>query len=190
MLPISKLTVINQALLEIGKLPVTNEDDSDAAKGISAKVDILLPVLLRRTRWKFAIKYIEDNTPNTLNFSPDFNYTYQLPADYGRFFMFSSLCFPIDYMIVDGLLLTNVKPVQYYYIVNTADYDALSVMFVRALAVYVAADMAPTLTNNVELIKVLNAKAREEIANAVLFDDMERRVRTTPYNEYDRQQYF
>ena len=75
-LPFSKLTVINQALLALGCSPVANEKESEAAQFISEKLDSLLPILLLSETWWFAVKYREDNTPITQNFSPDYRYTY------------------------------------------------------------------------------------------------------------------
>ena len=58
--------LINQALLELGLLPIASVNESDAAKFISAKLESLLPNLLLTTNWHFAMKYREDNTPGKL----------------------------------------------------------------------------------------------------------------------------
>lgn len=82
-LSLSKLALINQALLELELLSVATVNESDAGKFIAAKLDNLLPNLLLTAHWHFAMKYREDKTPITQNFSPDFSYTYQLPYDLG-----------------------------------------------------------------------------------------------------------
>lgn len=189
MLPVSKLDVINQALIEIGRLPVTNENDSEASQLISAKIDLLLPLMVLETTWNFAIKFISDNTPNTQSFSPDYLYTYQLPFDFGRFFKFSTNCWPLTYQFTDGLLLTNVKPISYYYIVNTIDFDAFNTLFYRALAVFTASDVAFVLTNNESLAKYLLGKYLSAKSDAILFNDIERDIKTSPNNDYDRKTY-
>ncbi len=139
-LPVAKIDVINQALLELGRLPVIQETDSKDAQVIGTKLDILLPVLLASTTWNFAIKFVYNNTPTTQVLSPDFVFNYVLPFDFGRFFKFSTNTFPLYYEILDNLLLVNVKPVQYYYVVNNVDYEVITALFYRALAIYAAAD--------------------------------------------------
>lgn len=189
MLPVSELDVVNQALLELGRLPVIQISDRADAQLIDAKIDVLLPKLLAATSWNFAIKFVNNNTPNTQSFSPDYLYAYQLPPDYGRFFKFSTNCFPLSYAFVDGLLLTSTKPIAYYYIVNNVDFDAISTLFYRALALYVAADVAFVLTNNAELAIYLEKKYEKEKSDAILLNDMERMIQTTPSNDFDRQVY-
>jgi hypothetical protein len=187
MLPTAKLDVVNQALLELGRLPVVQISDSPDAQLISAKIDILLPLLLLKAEWNFAIKFRIDSTPLTQNFSTDFIYTYQLPADFGRFFKFSTTTFPLFYEFVGNLLLCNTFPIQYYYVVNTVDYAAITTMFYRALALYAAGDTCMTLTQNAPLAKYIMDKYKDDVANAILLNDQERYIQSTPYNDFDRQ---
>ena len=89
-IPTSKLDVINQALTEIGRPSVSNINDSEDSELLSVKFDLLLPILLEETEWNFAIVYREDSTPLVSPVSPDFNNSFQLPADYGRMFQFGN----------------------------------------------------------------------------------------------------
>ncbi|WP_218814586.1 hypothetical protein [Rickettsiella endosymbiont of Dermanyssus gallinae] len=186
----SKLTVINQVLLAIGASPVANENESERSKFISEKLDYLLPILLLSETWRFAIKYREDNTPITQNFSPDYRYTYQLPFDYGRFIKLATyrfnLNFMLDFAIVDRLILANSNPFMYYYVVNTIDYSIMPPIFARTLALYAAADAAIPLTQNIQLSNLLNTKFLQEKTNALLLNNMERDIKTAPYNNFDR----
>jgi hypothetical protein len=192
MLPLSKLSIVNQVLLEIGRLPVTNIDDSPDAELISAKVDLLLPVLLQETHWNFAIKYREDSTPLTTQFSPDYNYTYQLPADFGHLFNWGNFNNNFSdpgaqpFLITDGLINSNSQPITYYYIVNNVDPDALTIMFFRALVLFTASDVSLALTENQSLTSYLRQKYEIEKARAVMRNDMEFYKTSTPYNDYDR----
>lgn len=183
----SKLTIINQALLELGLLPVATVNESDAAKFISAKLDCLLPNLLLATNWHFAMKYREDNTPLTQNFSPDYPYTYQLPYDFGRFIRCRSQT--LDYLLVDGCVLSHSKPFSYYYTVNHLDYDVMPPLFARMLALYAAADSAVALTQNVQLASMLEGKYQQEKMNALLLESMEQGPKTVPTNDFDRIRY-
>jgi hypothetical protein len=185
-LPFSKLTVINQALLALGFSPVANETESESAKFMSEKLDSLLPILLLSETWRFAIKYREDNTPITQNFSPDYRYSYQLPFDYGRFVQLGNNRFVLDFAIIDELILTNTKPFTYYYVVNDMDYSIMPPIFARTLALYAAADAAIPLTQNVQLSNLLNTKFLQEKTNALLLNNMERDIKTAPYNDFDR----
>lgn len=188
-LPISQLSVVNQALIELGKPPVTVLTDNAASVLLAAKSELLLPVLLASSTWNFAIKFRTDNTPITVDFTSDFTYTYQLPGDYGRFFKFATSVFPLFYEFFDGLLCTNIKPISYYYVVNNVDYDAISPLFYRALSVFIAADSCTVLTNNVKLTAELREKYLQEKSAAILLNDMERDVISTPYNDFNRQTY-
>lgn len=182
----SKLTVINEALLAIGAAPVANENETERSKFISEKLEHLLPILLLSETWNFATKYREDDTPITQNFSPDYRYTYQLPFDYGRFVQLANNRFVLDFVIIDRLILTNTKPFRYYYVVNTIDYSIMPPIFARTLALYVAADSAIPLTQNVQLAKLLNAQYLQEKTNALLLNNMERDIKSAPYNDFDR----
>jgi hypothetical protein len=187
--PTAKIDIVNQALMELGSLPVIQVSDTQQATLINAKIDLLFPALLAQGPWNFAIKYISDSTPLTTQFSPDFLYAYQLPSDFGRFFKWITNIWPLYYEFADGLLLTSIFPVQYYYVTNNIDFDKISILFYRALAIYVAADVAPVLTNNTVLAQYLYKKFEGERDNAYLQNDMDRLVEATPFNEYDRQTY-
>jgi hypothetical protein len=180
----SKLTLINQTLLELGLLSVTAVNESDAAKFIAAKLDNLLPNLLLTTHWHFAMKYREDSTPLTQNFSPDYSYTYQLPYDFGRFLHSRSQL--SGYALIDGYILSHSKPFAYYYTVNTVDYAVMPSYFARALALYAAADTAISLTQNVQLAHLLESKYQQEKMNALLLESMEQGIKTAPFNDFDR----
>jgi len=180
----SKLTLINQALLELGLLPVATVNESDAAKFIAAKLDSLLPNLLLATNWHFAVKYREDNTPLTQNFSPDYPYTYQLPYDFGRFIQCGHQI--VDYLLIDNCVLSHSKPFTYYYTVNHLDYDVMPPLFARTLALATAADSAVALTQNVQLAHLLESKYQQEKMNALLLESMEQGIMTAPHNDFDR----
>lgn len=192
MLPISTLSIVNQALLEIARLPVTNINDSPDSILMAAKIDILLPVLLQETHWNFAIKFRQDSTPLTTQFSPDYENTYQLPFDYGQMFNWgdfnNTFSDPgsLPFLITDGLISTNENPISYYYIVSNVDPDALSTLFYRALVLYVASDSCLALTENQALTKYLREKYEYERGRAVNRNDMESFKTTRPYNDYDR----
>lgn len=197
-MPTSQIDVINQVLNEIGRpaidaVVLQNQAPPDALV-IQNKLNLLLPDLLLKAEWNFAVKYLFNNTPNTVSFSPDFLYSYNLPADYGRFYSIApisapSINFGLYYAIFDGQFCTNAKPLQMYYIVNDADYSVLPAAFTRALVYYCAFEVAMPLTNNLELTAYLQNKYKEAFTAAVRYNDMERMVQSTPVNDFDRQAY-
>ncbi len=183
----SQLELVNRVLSEIGRQPITAINDSPAAQTIAAKIDELMPELLQLTAWNFAIVYRSDSTPLTTNFSPDYVFSYALPGDFGGFYKWASAGaqWPF-YAIVDGMMLANTNPIQYYYITNQVDFSVLTPLFSRMLVLYVASKVAPTLTNNMSLAKYLTNEYFIKLSDAVRQNDMERSVMSTPYNDFDR----
>jgi len=183
----TQLQLVNRCLSELGRLPVANINESPDAQAANAKLLELVSELYLLYNWTFLVKYIFDNTPLTTNFSPDYTYSYQLPSDYGHFFKWqaTSSQWPI-YMITDGMMLAQTKPIGYYYIVNQAAPEVYTPLFARALVLYAAAKLCPTLTNNVELAKYLDAQYALKIKEAILQDNMQQSISGVPYNDYNR----
>jgi len=187
----SQLDVINFALTEIGRPPVTNADDQPSSQLMAAKLPVLLGKFLQLTDWNYTIQFVIDNTPMVSAFSPDFLYSYQLPPDFLRFDRMSPLTtnFGLYYRIIDSLLCTNMKPIQYYYVSNALDYELLPPTSFMALSQYLASESAMALTNNVTLTGYIRKKYEASLSDAMRFNDMERYVQSMPYNDFDRQTY-
>lgn len=187
----SQLDVINFAMTEIGRPPVTNPADQPSSTLMLAKLPALLNKFLQLTDWNFTIKFVVDNTPTVSPFSPDFLYSYQLPPDFMRFDRMSPLTtnFGLYYRFIDSLLCTNMKPIQYYYVSNDLDYQLLSPTAFIALSQYLASEVVMALTNNTTLTAYIKKKYEESLSDAMRFNDMERYVQSLPYNDFDRQTY-
>jgi len=84
------------------------------------------------------------------------------------------------------MLLANTLPVQYYYIANDVDFSVWPPLVARLLVLYTAAKSAPTLTNNTSLAGYLENEYMKIRAKAILENDMERSVMSTPYNDFNR----
>jgi hypothetical protein len=182
----SKLDIVNQVLGEIGRLPIDNIEDDQDAMLIALRLDVLLPELLLRTNWNWAIKYRSDNAPITVPFSPEYTYAFQLPADYGRMFRFYQQWY--GYAIMDNLLLSNQRPTNYYYLVNTVDYDLLPPIFQRCLALYTASVMCMALTQNAALTTFITNLYMQKLSDAILQNDMDAEIIGVP-NDFDRYLY-
>lgn len=183
----SLLNLTNRALSELGRLPVTAVEDSPDAQFVQNKILELYQEVLLDYNWNFAVVYVSNFSPETTNFSPDYVYSYQLPGNYGKFFKWATTGaqWPI-YQIVDGLMLANTLPIQYYYIANDVPFEVWPPLVARQLVLYAAAKCAPTLTNNTDLTKYLENEYMKARIKAILQNDMERSVTSTPYNDFDR----
>jgi hypothetical protein len=181
------IELVNRTLSELGRPTVAAIDESQDATQTAAKLIELAPELYLEANWSFLVKFVFDNTPLTFNFSPDYNYTYQLPGDFGRFFkwQYTGSQWPI-YEFADGYLLAQVLPVGYYYIVNQAMPEVYTPVFARALVLYAAAKLSPTLTNNVDLTKYLEGEYMRILGKAITQDDMLNPHFSTAYNDFDR----
>ena len=188
----SKLEVVNQVLSEIGRPPVANLNNSDDSRLIiSPRVDLLSQELLLRTPWNFSIIYRQDSTPLPVSISPDFPWTYQLPANFGSFYKTSpqNPNFGLYYEFIDNYICTNANPIQYYYVINQVDYSVITPLFMRALVLYTASDVCLSLTNNAQLTKYLKDKYMEKLDDALKQNDQQRYIQSTPYNDFDRMTY-
>lgn len=183
----SQLQVVNQVLNQLGRTAVSAIADQPDALLIQQSMNLMLPALLLAADWNFAIVYRSDSTPITQNFSPEYVYTYQLPADYARMDRFWQCYF--QYRLIDGLLLSNQLPINYYYVSNNADYSVITPLFSLALTYMTAAEVCDVLTNNDALTKKLLYKFENAKADAILQNDMERQIQTMPRNDYDRTNY-
>lgn len=185
----TQLTVVNLVLNHLGRLAVSAISDSDGSRLIAQKLTILIPELLLKTDWNWAAQLYSSGSPLTQNpFAADQTYTYcyQLPADYGRM---DRTSLTLNYRIIDNYLLCNELPIQYYYTANNADYSTWGTLFTRALSFYCASELAPSMTNNVQLSEFLKAEYKDILADAILQNDMDRQIVTMPRNDFDRTQY-
>lgn len=188
----SLLDLTNRALAELGRNNVTTIDPNDPSVSpdavyVSNKILELYKEVLLDYEWNFAVVYVANYSPETTNFSPDYVYSYQLPGNYGRFFQWASTGaqWPL-YAIMDGMLLANTLPVQYYYIANDIPFENWPPLVARLLVLYAACKSAPSITNDVKLTEYLRSEYKEMRMKAITQNDMERSVQSTPYNDFDR----
>jgi hypothetical protein len=183
----SLLDLTNDALSELGRNSVSAITDSPDADTVSKKILSLYKEVLLDYNWNFAVVYVANYSPETTNFSPDYVYSYQLPGNYGKFFQWAATGaqWP-EYAIWDGMMLANTLPIQYYYIANDVPFENWPPLVARQLVLYAAAKCAPTLTNNLQLSKYLYQEYKDARTKAILENDMERSVQSTPFNDFDR----
>ena len=187
----TKLDIVNQALNELGRLPVADLSNDQSATILGNTLDILLPELLLRTDWNFSIKYIANNTPLIVNISPEFAYNYELPPDYNRMDRISwqTVNFGLYYRIIDNVIMTNSRPLNYYYVPNIVDLATIPPLFYRVLVLYLAATKCMVLTQNEGLTKYLQTEYLGKLSDAIRQNDMDRYGQGTAYNDFNRQSY-
>lgn len=183
----SLLDLVNRTLSELGRMSVQQVTDSPDAEAVQNKIIELAPEVLLDYNWNFAIVYVENSSPLTVNFSPDYVYSYQLPGNYGKFFKWATTGAQWPYYAIwDGMMLANTLPVQFYYIANDIPFVDWPPLVARQLVLYAACKTAPTLTNNLQLTGYLEKEYEKARVKAILWNDMERSVMSTPYNDFDR----
>ena len=84
------------------------------------------------------------------------------------------------------MLLANTLPVQYYYIANDIPFEFWPPLVARQIVLYAACKAAPALTNNIQFAAYLEKEYEKARTKAILENDMERSVQSTPYNDFDR----
>ena len=183
----TQLKLVNRTLSELGRPSVSSVYESPDALAADAKLYELVPELYLEANWSFLVKFVINSTPLSTNFSPDYQYSYALPGDFGRFFKWQATGsqWPI-YEFLDGMLLAQTLPVGYYYIVNQASPEVYTPLFARMLVLYTAAKLSPTMTNNVQLTTYLMKEFEIMKARAITQDDMLNSIQATPFNDFDR----
>ena len=179
-----KLTIINHAFSELGMEAITGISDNNVAGILDTKLSVLMPILLQSALWNFAMKFKSDKTPMQNPIAPRVKYSYSLPNDYGRFIKLASNF--DDFLIMDGFICSDSRPFEYYYLVNSVDYEAMPVEFAYILGLYVAAESAIAITRNVQLAQYLTQKFEREKNKAILTDDMERIISPIRTSFFDR----
>lgn len=188
----SLLDVTNQVLSKLGRPPVQDVANSEAATQISQQIPLFLQDMLMKYIWNFAIKFFTSSTPITNPISKEFLYNYEFPFDYGRFFRWefpAATQFGMYYEIIDGLIMTNVLPISFYYVVNNIDISLIPVPFEQALIYYTAWLTCAQITNNIPLKNSLGQDYEMMFVNAVQWNDMERMKVQVLYNDFNRQTY-
>ncbi len=148
---VSEVSIINDALIELGEPTIiARTDDTAQAKVMDKVFDQAKEELLEEAKWRFASKYQELAQEAT---GPDFKYDfiYQLPGDYVRLIEINetdidNVIVPL-FEIVDTALYTNETSVKIVFVRNV-DASLLSPLAARALSFKLGAKTARTLTDS------------------------------------------
>lgn len=140
----SKIDAVNQALIFIGKDPITALDDGSPVAGkANLLIDSAIDETLRAHPWNFAIKRV---VLDPLATAPSFGYTnqFQRPADWVRTMSLSTL----DFRREGNSFLANEDQLQLKYIYRVTDLTQWDSLAAAALARNMAAKLAYGLTGS------------------------------------------
>ena len=186
--PVSKIDVINMVLTHLGRKTIANVANDPNGSLISNAINIYFPELLVKTNWNQTVAYREDTNPITDNFNPEYNYGYQLPANFGTIYKVQKA---YRWAIQDNIIFSDANPIKYFYNVNVknfgdGDFSIFPQIFLIALSLYVAAMVCATVTNNLALQTRLDNLALLKIKEAGIFNRYNQQILQMPNNDYNR----
>lgn len=184
---VRSLELVNRVLNEIGEPAVNAIDETHSSTFIANRIDDFIPQLLQITSWDFAVRLKDDNSPLSSNRFTDWQYNYQLPADFGQFFKFSRDAYNvINFDIYESILVSDTRPLKYYYISNQVNPDNFEPLFVDLLTLFTAARSAKAITEDKGLSQQLMSWFEHIKNEAVLQNSMQEAIRHKPHNDFDR----
>ena len=157
----SKENIVSQALIYIGEAPISSFSEGVAGQVASTIYDNARDSLLSSTRWRFSagktqLSQLADSPRN------EWRYGYQLPTD----LLLMIRTYPgSKYEIFEDKLYTNHSSVEIDYLFrpNEPEFPAY---FVEALAYDLAAKFAMSITNNLSIAELMEAKAAKALTDA------------------------
>ena len=143
----NEVEIANLALTLIGGEKITSlTEDSQEARLMDGFFYPSLETLLQEHPWNFALKKaslaLSADTPVY-----DYDYAYVIPSDCLRIVDYEASEDGYEFKVEQGLVLTNYDSCKVTYIENIRDMNKLSPMFRMAFIAYLAAELAPYLTN-------------------------------------------
>ena len=146
----SKVSISNDALIRVGADTIISlTEDTEQARVYNQVFDDAYDALLQSHNWNFAVERAQISQSAT---DPLFGYDhkYLLPTN--------PYCLKVlkidtdfEYRIEGRYLFTDAAPVYIEYIARVADFNRLSPLFRQALSIYIASQIAYTLTGSTSL---------------------------------------
>lgn len=183
-----ELDYVNGILSELAIKNVQSINDNETSLFIYNRLRVLYVHVLQRANWNFAVEFIYDASPMVYNISPNYQYTYLLPADFGHLFKFTNQILPTVYEIVDGYLLCNSKPVQYEYIKNNQSLSVFPPLVMDMIVLYVASRVCLVLTQDIKLTSYLKSLYEERFSECVRVNAFANQIDNAKHINYDRPQ--
>jgi len=166
-------TICNLALSKIGDQSITSLDDNTLeSRFCKLFYPVVLAQVLMQNTWNFAT-VLSNLSQNSVAPIFDWNYSYQLPADFARivkFNSFSSTDAIANYEINGSTLLTDEEAASIAYISNAPNASTFTPSFVEVFALRLAAELAKPLAGSLDLKNQLLGEFKVAIAEAGRID--------------------
>lgn len=174
----SAVDICNLALSHLGVEPISDLNGTDkASRTCNQNYEPALKFVLGQHFWNFAMKRVtlaKDATAPAFGWSAQFI----IPADFLLLYGFSQNTPRFDYEIEGLRILCNQTTLKIKYVSYFTSVSAMDPAFVKALAYYLAADMAWPLTQSRTMSDKMDLKYQETIRNAKATDAI-----SAPINE-------
>jgi len=179
----TQLSIVNNALNELGEVAVSNINDSEHAKILDQKIDLNYRVALSITNWVFAQKF-ESISLTTEPGIPEFPFAYQLPFDFEKLVDVNKIN---DYRLLgDKLYVATNQGVDLFYISNQIVFSLFPSTFEQYLVYKIAAQSCLVLTNSVPVTEYLVQQETRTREWAVFVNANLEGYREHVVNKYDR----
>lgn len=168
---ISNISIANLALTMLSTARIASlTEDSENARKVNTIFEMTRDSMLGEHNWNFArgeaTLALTTITPAT----GDWTNVFQLPTDCLRVIRMDG---DYDFRIYEDKLYTNVSDCVIEYQKKITDPTLLSLMFVRAFALRIAADLAFGITQNATLAEGMEKKAIQALKEAKWADAQE-----------------
>lgn len=166
----AKLTVINNALVELGDTPLTSLSENRLGATVALQVyDSVYQDLLGKAPWRFATQKadLSRETDTPLN---EWAYQFVLPAQCLRILR----VYPFsNYEVFGTKIFSGATSLAVDYVANVSE-SYLPAPYARLLTLELAVRMCMTITNDADLKTRLQSDARLQFAAALAADSMQR----------------
>ncbi len=192
----SVIQVANRALTKLGAARIISlGDNNKQARAVASCFDDLRDAELRAHRWSFAL--VRTALP-ALTTTPayEFQYEYQLPADFLRLDMIDGR-YPsavmdnyigaetAEYAVEGGKILTDIAaPLKIRYCRRVEDPNEWDVLFREALACRIAAEICEELTQSNQKKDAAWAEWKRAVGEAVKVNAIERPPQMPPDDQF------
>ena len=168
---VSEVDICNRSLIKVdGNLITSLSQETEEAVLCNVLYPQIRDEVLRAHFWNFAIKQATLNqTVATPTF--EFNYKYALPSDYIRIYSLKEV--GQRYKIKGGELHTNLSGVDIEYVARETDTTRYDAMFVTALSLRLASELAYPVAGSSERQQLLLAEYNQFIKEAKRRDGQE-----------------
>lgn len=188
----SKIEIINRALLKLGEPPVSSVNDAAFGRVYDIIYKDVKDLLLSAYPWRFAVSVKE--LPRCEEMFGD-RYMYRLPADCLLLLkVFGADCMALDdvramsvqnYEIANGCVVTAVKSkIRAEYVRVTDDDGAFSFLFREAMAAKIAAELAMRLKHSLTIKQAMENEFLTLIRQAELNNEIMKDVELVPENSW------